>query len=239
MNKAKQLTLSVQLPDDETFTSFISTSNESVVNQLQLFVRQGSEQQFKESPQCFYLFGSVAVGKSHLLHATSAYATELGLSSVCLSCCELVNLSVDVLEGLEQINVICIDDVQYVAGNNLWQQAIFDLFNRALEQGNYLLICGNESAAQLGITLPDLVSRLSWGYTEQIKTLNDAEKIIVLKYRAQQRGLELADEVARYLLNHFSRDMLNLINTLDLLDKASIREQRKITIPFIKAIISS
>lgn len=241
MNKPDQLTLSVQLPDDETFTSFKSDSNQVVVNQLQLFVQQTLKQQQcdnsqQNEPASFYLFGTSAVGKSHLLHAASSYATDLGLSTLCLSCYELVSLSVDVLEGLEQINIICIDDIQHIAGDVIWQQAIFDLFNRVLEQGNSLIICGNESAKQLSITLPDLVSRLSWGYTEQLKPISDDEKIIAIKHRALQRGLEISDEVICYLLNHFSRDMTYLINTLELLDKASIKAQRKITIPFIKTL---
>ena len=107
-----------------------------------------------------------------------------------------------------------------------------------LEQNNYLLISGDESTQQLGITLPDLVSRLSWGLTEQVKPLDDEEKVIAIQYRATQRGLFLSDEVVKFLLNRLSRDMGSLINSLDVLDKASIQEQRKITIPFIKEVLT-
>ena len=125
-----------------------------------------------------------------------------------------------------------------IAGDTRWQQAIFDLFNRVLEQNNYLLISGDESAQQLGISLPDLVSRLTWGLTEQVKPVDDEEKVIALQYRATQRGLFLSDEVVKFLLNRLSRDMGSLINSLDVLDKASIQEQRKITIPFIKEVLT-
>ena len=141
------------------------------------------------------------------------------------------------LEGLEQIDFICLDDIHLIANNTQWQQAIFDLYNRVLEQNNYLLISGDESAQQLGISLPDLVSRLSWGLTEQVKPMDDEEKVQALQYRATQRGLFLSDDVVKFLLNRFSRDMSNLIKSLDALDKASIQEQRKITIPFIKEVL--
>lgn len=236
MTDNRQLALSVQLPDDETFDSFRSKANKGVTSQLAHFIAQKDLNEQRQ-PKSFYLFGLSGVGKSHLLHASSAYAAQLGKTSVCLSCAELQELSVDVLEGLEQIDLICLDDIHLIANNKLWQQAIFDLYNRVIEQNHCLLISGEQSANQLGLSLPDLVSRLSWGLTEQVKPLDDDEKILVLQYRASQRGLMLSDEAAKFLLNRLSREMANLLNLLDTLDKASIREQRKITIPFIKEVL--
>ena len=235
MKQVAQLALAVQLPDDEIFDSFQSESNKLVVQQLQNFIDGKSA--LESQPHGFYLFGITGVGKSHLLHASSAYAAQLGKSSLCLSFSELKQLSVEVLDGLEQIDLICLDDLHLIAGDDLWQQAVFDLYNRVVEQNKRLLITGNQSAQQLGITLPDLVSRIGWGYTEQIKVIDDDEKIKALQYRALQRGLILHDDVVKFLLNRFSRDMSSLIESLDILDKASIREQRKITIPFIKDIL--
>jgi DnaA family protein len=237
MKNTSQLALSVQLPDDEIFDNYLSESNNSVVSQLTLFVEKITQSQ-SNKPSSFYLFGLMGVGKSHLLHASSAYASQLGKTSVCLSCTQLLQLSVEVLDGLEQIDFICLDDIQLLAGNVLWQQAVFDLYNRVLEQNSNLLISGNQSVGQLGLTLPDLTSRLSWGLTEQLKPLSDIEKVTALQFRALKRGLMLSDDAANFLLNRLSREMANLIDSLDILDKASIREQRKITIPFIKDILN-
>jgi len=236
MSKTQQLTLPVQLPDDETFSSFKSKTNEQVTSQLEGFVTRVDAKKTNH-PNSFYLFGLSGVGKSHLLHACSAFATELGKTSVCLSCNELQNLPVTVLDDLEHINLICLDDIQVIANNKVWQQAVFDLYNRVLEQENCLLISGDQSVQYLGLELPDLVSRLNWGLTEQIKPLSDDEKVIALQYRAGQRGLMLSNDVAKYLLSRLSREMSNLIESLDVLDKASIREQRKITIPFAKDVL--
>lgn len=237
MKNTSQLTLSVQLPDDETFASYLSESNRAVVSQLTLFIEQKNQVSKSSLPNSFYLFGLTGVGKSHLLHACSAYAAQLNKTSVCLSCAELLLLSVEVLDGLEQIDVICLDDIQLIADNKVWQQAIFDLYNRVLEQNNCLLISGDQSATQLGLSLPDLESRLSWGLTEQVKPLDDDEKVTALQYRASKRGLTLSIEAGNFLLNRLSREMGNLIASLDVLDKASIRDQRKITIPFIKDVL--
>ena len=235
MKKVSQLTLSVQLPDDETFESFKSQSNQMVVQQLTHFLDQITKS--NKQVHSMYLFGLSGVGKSHLLHASCAYADTLGITSLCLSFSELTQLSVDVLDGLENIDLVCLDDIQLIAGNKKWQQGVFDLYNRMVEQNKCLIITGDQSVTNLNISLPDLVSRLSWGLTEQVKPLSDEEKSFSLQYRAQQRGLYISDEVASFLINRLSRDMTSLIAALEQLDQASIRDQRRITIPFIKDVL--
>lgn len=235
MNKVGQLTLSVQLPDDETFASFQSESNQLVVKQLQHYLQHVAD--FNKTAHSLYLFGLTGVGKSHLLHASCTYADTLGITSLCLSFSELTLLSVDVLEGLENIDLVCLDDIHLIAGVQQWQQAVFDLYNRMVEHNKCLIITGDQSVANLAITLPDLVSRLSWGLTEQLKPLTDNEKSYALQYRAQQRGLIISDDVANFLISRLSRDMSSLLAALEKLDQASIREQRRVTIPFVKEVL--
>ncbi len=236
---SNQLTLSVQLPDDETFVSYQSDINQSVVNLLKHYIAPNLSNSIeaKDSINGFYLFGLSGVGKSHLLHACCAFAQEQGMTSVCLSFSEIQHLSVEVLDSLEHIDLICLDDIQLITEQTQWQQAVFDLYNRVSEHNKKLIITGDKSVNELALSLPDLRSRLSWGLVEQVKPLTDEEKTVAIQFRAMQRGLLLTDEVAKYLLSRLSRDMNTLIDALDKLDKASIREQRKITIPFIKQVI--
>jgi len=231
VKKLTQLPLAVQLPDDETFDSFVSKSNQNIVSQLKKLINR------KDNNKGFYLFGQQGVGKSHLLHASCAFATSLSKSSLCLSFSELQYLSVEVLDGLENIDVVCLDDIQLIAGNDNWEQAVFDLFNRMSEQDRLLIISSTQSVQNSGLNLPDLASRLSWGFIEQIKVLSDEDKISAFLFRAKQRGLILQEDAVKFLFNRISRDMKCLLNCLEQLDNASIREQRKITIPFIKAVL--
>lgn len=235
MKQDSQLALAVHLPDDETFDSYYGETNKAAAKQLQKFISQKDLD--SENIRSFYLFGLAGVGKSHLLHACSLMASQYQLSSVCISFGELIGMPTEVLDGLESIDIICLDDIDAVAGNTEWEQAIFDLFNRVIEQRKKIIISGNEGAKLLNITLPDLVSRLTWGYTEQLKRFSDEEKMSAFRLRAQQRGMNLQDEAVKFLFNHYSRDMTGLIDCLETLDKVSIREQRKITIPFIKEVL--
>lgn len=231
MKQLVQLPLAVQLPDDETFDSFVSKINQNIVSQLKQLV------EIKYNNKGFYLFGPHGAGKSHLLHASCVFAEKLSKSSLCLSFSELQYLSVEVLDGLEQIDVVCLDDIQLIAGNDAWEQAVFDLFNRMTEHDRLMIISSTQSVQNSGLNLPDLVSRLSWGFVEQIKTLSDQDKISAFQFRAKQRGLILQEDAVKFLFNRISREMKYLLNCLEQLDNASIREQRKITIPFIKEVL--
>jgi len=235
VRKDAQLALAVQLPDDETFNSFISLKNQPIAKMLSDFVSNNGSNHHVNS---FYLFGGMGVGKSHLLHAATHFADTLDKTSLCLGMYEVSQLSVDVLDGLEQIDLICIDDIHLIQGNYKWQKAVFDLFNRVKEQEKQIVISGNCSVNELMLELPDLKSRLSWGFVEQLKPLSDEEKMLAVEFRATQRGLTMQPEVIKYLFNHFSRDMVKLIQYLDTLDRLSIREQRKITIPFVKEALN-
>ena len=234
MSVNNQLTLSVQLPDDETFDSYRGVTNERAIHSIKNLLDSEAE---KSKVNVCYLFGLSGVGKSHLLHAACAYAQNKSLSSLCLSFSEIEHLTVEVLSGLESFDVICLDDIHLLANRPDWQQAVFDLYNRVLEQQKILIISGDSAVNELNLSLPDLRSRLSWGLVEQLKPLADEDKVQAIHYRAQQRGLLLSDEVTKFLMVRISRDMNNLIAVLDQLDKASIREQRKITVPFIKQVL--
>lgn len=229
MIQDKQLALAVQLHDEETFDSFYGETNASAVIDIQQFLHRKLG-----DVNSLYLFGGKSFGKSHLLNAAATYANDLGLSSLCLSLSELTSLSTEVLDGLESIDVICLDDLDCIAHNDLWQKAVFDLYNRIAEQGKLVILSGNQVSTALKLTLPDLISRLSWGLTLQVKALTDDEKMNALKLRAAKRGITFQQESIAFLFNRYSRDMSELITCLDKLDTLSIQSQRKITIPFIK-----
>jgi DnaA-homolog protein len=68
--------------------------------------------------------------------------------------------------------------------------------------------------------------------------LSDDDKQKLLQQKARLRGIELPDEVARYLFNRQQRDLRALVDILDKLDKASMVHQRKLTIPFVKDVLA-
>jgi DnaA family protein len=98
-----------------------------------------------------------------------------------------------------------------------------------------LYVSAKSSPASLNIKLADLISRLNWGPVYQLQVLEDADKVQAMQQRADQRGFELPDEVANYLLSRYPRDLHSLFALLDRLDFASLQAQRRLTIPFVKS----
>jgi len=86
------------------------------------------------------------------------------------------------------------------------------------------------------LQLEDLRSRLNWGPVIQIEYLDDHKKQDALQLRASMKGFELPQQVASYMLKNYSRDMPALFEKLEQLDQASLQQQRRLTIPFVKAV---
>jgi len=218
----QQLTLGIRLHDDATFDNYFAGKNEPVVHNLQI----------QEEPYVF-LFGADGTGKSHLLQAACHETGTQGLPVVYLPLAE-EGLMPAMLDGLENMSLIALDDIQEIIGNEDWEYALFNLYNRVREKGVSMLVSSTEPLASLNIKLADLKSRLSWGPIFQLSSLSDIEKQRALQQRAKNRGVDLADDVVTYLLKRSSRDMNSLFSLFEELDKASMVEKRKLTIPFIK-----
>jgi DnaA family protein len=149
----------------------------------------------------------------------------------------MLDLTPAVLEGLEQMEIVCLDDVHAIAGNETWERALFDVFNRLRDSGSTLLVSAEKRPDQSGFGLPDLVSRLGWGVTYTLKPLDEDDVLKALGCRANARGLELPDDTAQFLLRRFPRDLPSLFALFDTLDTASLVEQRRLTIPFVKTVL--
>lgn len=235
MLEPQQLSLGVTLNDDATFDNFHAPAGSSNAQALAL-VRAQAE---GRGEPLVFLWGVPGVGLTHLLQAGCHSAHDMGLSFQYLPLAELAEVDPGhLLEGLEALDYICIDNLEVVAGRVDWEEALFHLFNRVREQGHRLLLAANKGPHQLPIGLADLRSRMQWGVTWQLLPLDDADKQQALRQRARARGLELSEEVAQYILQRVSRDMDELFRSLQLLDQASLAEQRKLTIPFVKKVLS-
>lgn len=226
-----QLTFPLQLQEDATFTNFFSGKNIATVDYLKKFLAG-------ETEQFIYLWGKSQVGLSHILQAACQEVSTAQRRAFYLPLSEHMNISPQCCESLENFNLICIDDVHLVAKNKLWEEAIFHLFNRIIAMGNRLIVSAKTVPNDIEFSLPDLKSRMASNIVFQLHEISDDEKQLVLQQRAAKRGMILNDEVAVYLLQHHPRKFSNLLSILDKLDKESLVQQRKLTIPFVKDVLN-
>lgn len=228
--KANQLTLGVGLKDEATFANYYAGENKLLVEELKKCARGDGE-------RFIYFCGMGGDGRTHLLQACCHEANQYQLTSVYIPLENASDLSPDIFQGLETLSLVCIDDLHKVAGKPEWEEAFFHLYNRMRDAGGRLIVTANVMPKALGLVLPDVVSRLTWGMAFQLQLLSDAEKLEVLIMRASRRGMTLVEDVGRFILTHCPRHMSTLFAALDALDKASLAAQRKLTIPFVKEIL--
>ncbi|MAZ43905.1 MAG: DnaA regulatory inactivator Hda [Legionellales bacterium] len=226
-----QLSLGVNLRDDSTLDSFFVGSNAQAWSHVKTSAA-GKGESF------LYIWGESGSGVTHLLQGACQLCASNGRTAMYLPLSDLAKAGPSCLEGLEQLNLVCLDDIHEIRGNPLWEERVFHLFNLIRDNKKTRLIIGaNAPPKQTQIQLADLVSRLTWGVTFQLITLSDGQIVEALKIRAQARGLILSDEVAYYLLRRCPRTMSVLYQHLDTLDKASLVAQKKLTIPFVKSTL--
>ena len=223
-----QLTLGVTLDDDAQFENFF-TSHE---NEL-LLAALGAD-----SDESFlYIWGNSSSGLSHLLQAACHRATAAGGGAIYIPLTERSQFAPQILEGAESLSLVCIDDIESIAGDEEWESAIFTAFNALQQTGTRLIIASHRPAQQLASQLPDLLSRLQSGLLFQLLELSDEDKLLALQLRAKKRGLDLPDAVGEFILLRAKRNLTTLMQILDELDRSSLQQKRKLTVPLVKSTL--
>jgi DnaA-homolog protein len=221
----KQLALGVRLRAMAVFASFSPGHNAEILSALRGPGRDP-----------IWLWGSRGCGKTHLLQAVCAAAGETpgGGPAAYFPLDRSVALPPQALAGFETCRVLCLDDVDAVAGDLEWEQALFRLFNEASELQSRVIFAAGAGPRQIDWRLDDWRSRAAACVVYHVRELDEAGRAEALRLRAAQRGLQLPPETLDYLLKRLPRDLRSLLDILDELDEASLVAQRRLTIPFIR-----
>ena len=137
----------------------------------------------------------------------------------------------DELSGL-----LAVDDVDRLDGEA--QVRLFSLINQAREGAGTVLAAGPAAPAQLALR-EDLATRLGWGLVFGLRPLNEAARATAIHERAATLGLQLSEEVVRYLLSHGRRDLPSLLASVDALDAYSLSLKRPVTVPLVREWLQS
>jgi len=217
-----QLLLDISPDRQPTLDNFVEGHNCELLSALRHALAGSSNE------RCFYIWGAIGSGKSHLLRACVQAALEVRQNAI-YACSSVPPLNMDM-----EATVVAVDDVE--ALDDVAQIGLFDLYNRMQESGGMLLVSGKEAPQNLNVR-DDLRTRLGWGLVYQVHSLSDEEKRLALKQHAVSKGFELPAEVTQYLLRHSRRDLPSLIAVLDALDEHSLRLHRAPSVPLLKEIL--
>lgn len=226
-----QRILPFQFQDQASFDNFLPGDNVQVVHALQSLSQQSGW-------ECVYLSGPSGVGKSHLVQAACAFYIQHGWRVCYFNLSDVRHFGPQILQGLEQYDLVALEDCHQVAGDAEWEEALFGCYNVLFESARTFILTATERPSELGFQLADLVSRMQSAVMYALKPLGDEEKVAVLQQRAAATGLVLSREVGDYLLHHYQRNLPELLKILSLLDEASLATKRRLTIPFVRSVLS-
>ncbi len=222
-----QLPLAVALEDHASFATFVGGQNAPAVEHVRRLTTRGLD--------TVWLWGPRGSGKTHLLQAACRAATAAQGRAMYVA---LPAASPAILADLEPVDLLAIDDLESIAGQPEWERALFVILNSFLNGTGGLLLGASAPAAQCGFAMADLASRGAGAVTYRLQLLGDEDRAAALKLHAAARGLTLDNAAAEFLLKRVARDMVALTSWLARLDIASLREQRRLTIPFIRELLA-
>ena len=224
-----QLPLGVSLRRRRSFSNFVAGQNTAAVTALRdvLLANSGG---------VVYLWGGSCAGKSHLLEACCGDPSMQGRPVAYLPLAG-TQVAPEMLSGLAEIQLLCIDDVDRVAGDRAWEEALFHLYNQAEQSACPIVLAASVAPRAAPWRLPDLASRLSAAVVWRLRALDDAERREALQLHARERGFILSDEVVTFVMKRLRRDMVSLSAFLERLDRSSLAAQRRITVPFVKGLL--
>ncbi len=222
-----QLALNLTSRPAAAFDNFVEPEGSKIVVTLTSFLDEHQE-------TILFIAGDTSTGKSHLLLAASQLFE--GGEAFYLPFSELIHMGPGVLEGLEQCRLLCLDDLDLIAGDPAWEEALFHLFNRCQQHQCQWIVSAVNTPGHMELKLPDLKSRMSWGLLIRLPALDEALRLQVLEQQARHFGFSLSDEVKQFIIRRAPRDLGTLTKLLYQIDRASLAEKRAITVPFVKSI---
>jgi DnaA family protein len=244
----RQIALDLGHTPKPTLDNFIATGNENLISVLKNIQSRWQNPKDKSAltatlstdSKMIHLWGASGSGRTHLLSALQLQASELGIHAFFLnhdSSMDEWRACADVLiENNQAPGLLCVDDIDHLS--EFAQGALFRLHNLIREASHQHLITTSLAPSSNLQIREDLNTRLVWGLVFQMHTLSDSEKLQALQQAATERGLQISNEVAPWLLKHFHRDMPSLMSLLEALDNYSLETKRAITLPLLKEMLA-
>jgi DnaA family protein len=226
-----QLPLALRWPAQQRFDTFVP----GAANGTALALLRAAAQT-ADAPWVF-VAGPAGSAKTHLLLAACAAASATGRAAQYLSLATLSGDRAVALHAFGGSALLALDDVHALSGDRAAEHALFDLYNRCKTEQATLLFAALAPPAQLGVTLPDLVSRLSACAQATLKPLDADARRALLRERAQARGLVLDAAALDWLFAHTPRDLGSLMAQLERIDSAALAAQRRVTVPFLRGLL--
>ena len=231
MSNPRQLALQIQINERASLNNFfVSKKNHKTIQILKNILLSS------EKGGQIFIDDLNSNGKSYLLQAICNDFSNSNNSSIYIPMQEAINLDPSILEGVSELNLICIDDIDLINKRRDWEIALFNLINECYEKECFLLLSGSINKLE---AIPDLVSRIKKMETLRLEAINDDELLEATKAISKNLNIEISDKNMNYLINNSKRDIKTIFRTLSQLEKESLERKKSIGLNLIKEVIQN
>jgi DnaA family protein len=222
----QQLLLQLASPPAPTLANFAPGRNAEPLAALSQWVEGRLPQ------PSLYLWGVPGSGKTHLLAAAIHAVRARGARGALVPAEDTLT---DATVGTAG-RFLAIDDVDRLDAGG--QAALFSLLIREPAERAHLLLSGANAPAALPVR-EDVRTRIAAGLVLQVEALSDQAKVLALRAHARDRGFDLPEDAAQYLLRHVRRDLPSLMAVLDAADQYSLQLKRPVTSALLRELLQT
>jgi chromosomal replication initiator protein len=227
-----------------TFESFVVGPSNSFAHAACMAVAQAPAKAYNP----LFIYGGVGLGKTHLMHAIGNYMTTHGkLSKVTYISSEaFINEYIDALQSnkslqfrrkYRSVDLLLIDDIQFLAGKERLQEEFFHTFNALFQAHKQIVLTSDRPANQIQGLEQRLVSRFEWGLVTELQAPDFETRLAILRNKQDQSVFKLPEEVLAFIAEHIKSNIRSLEGALIKATAYASLYNQTMTIPRVEELL--
>lgn len=194
------------------------------------------------------IFGGVGLGKTHLAHAigidikdkypekTVLYISAEKFTQQYIDSVKKNNRN-DFIHFYQIIDVLIIDDVQFLSGKTGTQDVFFHIFNHLHQNGKQVILTSDKAPVDMQDIEQRLLSRFKWGLSAELQSPDFETRVSILKNKLYRDGVEMPDDIIEYVAKHIKTNVRELEGAIISLIAQSSFNKKEITISLAKEVV--
>src|SRR5438067_4679510 len=227
-----------------TFDTFIVGSSNQFAHAASRAVAEAPSRSYNP----LFIYGGVGLGKTHLMHAVGQYVLQhdRNLKLTYISSERFMNEMINALrydrvldfrERYRSVDVLLVDDIQFLAGKEGTQTEFFHTFNALYDSQKQIVLSSDCPPREIPALEERLRSRFEWGLIADIQSPDLETKIAILKKKAETEGIPLPDNVAIYIAGKIKSNIRELEGSLIRLIAYASLTGREISLPLAQDVL--
>ncbi|MCL4150250.1 UNVERIFIED_CONTAM: hypothetical protein GTU68_003130 [Idotea baltica] len=194
------------------------------------------------------IFGGVGLGKTHLAHAigvdikdkypekTVLYISAEKFTQQYIDSVKKNNRN-DFIHFYQIIDILIIDDVQFLSGKTGTQDVFFHIFNHLHQNGKQVILTSDKAPVDMQDIEQRLLSRFKWGLSAELQSPDFETRVSILKNKLYRDGVELPDDIIEYVAKHIKTNIRELEGAIISLIAQSSFNKKEVTIELAKQVV--